>query len=291
MEGGRGSVMAISGKLRTSKLPSMSPRLAFAVDAVHRAGRSTLAHFQAGVAVDVKEDRSPVTVADRQAERMIREAIESAYPGEAILGEEEGASPGATNSGAPQRIDGDAVVSDAANRRWVVDPIDGTKSFVSGVPMYATLLSWEVGGVAELGVCYFPALELMLWGERGAGAMANGRPCRVSSRPTVEGSVLCCGGHASMAKTGRMQPFLKLAERTMATRTWCDAYGHALVAMGQVDAMIDPVIAHWDISAMSVIVEEAGGRFTNFDGVDGLFGEALSSNGLLHDELVEAFRA
>jgi len=232
-----------------------------------------LAYFQTGTAVETKADRSPVTAADRAAERLIREAIEAAYPGDSILGEEEGGA------------------AESSRDRWVVDPIDGTKSFVCGVPLYATLLSYEIAGRAELGVCYFPALDLMLSAARGEGTTANGRPCRVSERTSVDGAILGCGGHSSMAKRGRMVPFLKLAERTMATRTWCDAYGHALVAMGQIDAMVDPVVAPWDISSMSVIVEEAGGRFTNFAGENGLYLEALSSNGRLHGELVEAFRA
>jgi len=250
----------------------MTARLEFALDAVYRAGRMTLGHFQAGRAVEFKADSSPVTAADREAEQAIRRAIAEAYPGEAILGEEEGQ----TGSG---------------EDRWVLDPIDGTKSFVCGVPLFASLLSYERAGAAELGVCYFPALELMLYAERGQGAFANGRRARVSDKKSCQGAVLCCGGHSSMAQHGRMDRFLRLAEGALATRTWCDAYGHAMVAMGTADAMVDPVVKRWDISAMSVIVEEAGGKFTDFEGRAGLWPEALSSNGAIHRELVGAFRA
>lgn len=250
----------------------MTPRLAFALDAAVRAGRGTLAHFQTEAAVDLKADSSPVTIADREAEAYLRRAIGASYPGEAILGEEEG-------------------LTGVGDARWVIDPIDGTKSFISGVPMYGTLLSYEVDGIPILGVSYFPALDELVYAERGKGAFWNGRPCRVSQRGTVAGSVLSCGSHASMAKHGRTAGLAALAERTMATRTWTDAYGHALVATGRIEAMIDPVLAPWDISAMEVIVEEAGGAFTDFEGQPHPRNCAVSSNGLVHGELLRAFEA
>jgi len=253
----------------------MSPRLAFAVDAAYRAGRSTLAHFQAGVAVEKKADASPVTVADKNAERLIRTLIEAQFPGDAILGEEEG---------------GDTDALD----RWVVDPIDGTKSFISGVPLYATLVAYEQDGLPLVGACYFPALDEMFYAERGQGAFLNGRQINVSQTNAVKGGIFSCGGLKSMVNYGRWEGFTAISEEAMATRTWCDAYGHALVACGRIDGMIDPIVNRWDISAVSVIVEEAGGRFTNFKGRnpfekgnDNL--EAVSSNGLVHEEILRAF--
>lgn len=229
-----------------------------------------MAHFQTGASVDLKADASPVTIADREAESLLRRAIEASYPGDAILGEEEG-------------------LSGAGDTRWVIDPIDGTKSFISGVPLYATLLSYEVDGIPVLGVSYFPALDEIVYAERGKGAFWNGRPCRVSQRQALAGSVLSCGSHASMAKHGRAEGLAALAQRTLATRTWTDAYGHALVATGRIDAMIDPVLAPWDISAMEVIIEEAGGTFTDFEGQPHPRDCAVSSNGLIHGELMRAF--
>lgn len=247
----------------------MSPRLSFAVDAAYRGGKSTLGLFQTGAEVITKSDASPVTLADRQAESLIRKLISEQYPGEAILGEEEG---------------GDTEALD----RWVIDPIDGTKSFISGVPLFATLLSYEVDGEPSVGVCYFPALDEMLYAEKGLGAFLNGRPIHVSERETVQGSMLCCGG--SMFKTGHWQKISNVVGRALGTRTWCDAYGHALVASGRVEAMIDPIVNHWDISAVSLIVREAGGRFTDFSGREKLTSEGLSSNGRIHDELVTELR-
>lgn len=249
----------------------MSPRLAFALETVYRAGRFTLSYFNSGTNVELKEDQSPVTAADMGAERMIRDAIGREYPRDSILGEEEG-------------------LSEGVGGRWVLDPIDGTKSFVCGVPLYSTLLAYEDEEGGALGVCYFPALDEMVYAERGQGAFWNGRACRVSTRNTLKGATLCCGSHKSLAQYGRMDAMLELAGEVQATRTWCDAYGHALVATGRVEAMIDPIIAYWDIAAMAVIVRESGGRFTTLEGDEELGQSAISSNGVLHAQLLEAFR-
>lgn len=254
----------------------MNPRLQFAIDAVRRAGDSTLEHFRNRVTYDLKGDQSPVTVADQEAEQILREAISAAYQGESILGEEQGL----TGSG---------------SSRWIIDPIDGTKSFIAGVPLFATLLAYEEAGVPVLGVCYFPALNEMVFAARGEGAFFNGVRCAVSARGSVSGSILACGGPLSMIRYGRWEGFAALSSKALTSRTWSDAYGHALVATGRVDAMIDPVVSRWDLSAIRVIVEEAGGLFTDFSGGDpfvrGDFGlEAISTNGLIHSEVLEAFR-
>jgi histidinol phosphatase-like enzyme (inositol monophosphatase family) len=253
----------------------MSPRLAFAVDAAYKAGRFTLAHFQTGIEVERKSDDTPVTAADRGAERMLREAIAREFPGDHVFGEEEG---------------GDASVPN----RWVLDPIDGTKSFVAGVPLYATLVSFERDFVPQLGVAYFPALGEMVYAEVGGGTFWDGRPAKVSSRATLGHGIVCCGGHRTMAEQGRSEGFAKLVTKAMATRTWGDAYGHVLVATGRVEAMIDPLVSRWDLSAVKVIVEEAGGRFTDFQDREPLTGtnqlEAISSNGVVHAEVLGAFR-
>lgn len=246
----------------------MSPRLAFALDAVQKAGEITLQLFQTGHAVDLKEDQTPVTQADKGAERFLREAIAKAYPGDAILGEEEG---------------GNAD----AETRWVIDPIDGTRSFVAGVPLYSVLLSYEVGGEPQLGVCHFPALGETAYAEVGKGAFNNGKPIQVSKPPHSHCTV-CYGGLRRLIPNDRLTRILKATENMMAVRNWCDAYGHFLVATGRCHAMIDPVVSRWDISPLAVILREAGGRFTDFKGSDELSTEALSSNGELHPILLEA---
>lgn len=254
----------------------MSPRLAFAIDAVHRAGRSTLGLFQAGVGVDLKADRTPVTDADRNAEQLVRDMLAEAFPEDAILGEEQGGELHRPN-------------------RWIIDPIDGTKSFVSGVPLYATLLSYEENGQPIVGACYFPALHELLYAEVGGGTFWNGRPVHVSDK-NITGGVVCCGGHKSMDQYGRSDGINALAKDAMATRTWSDAYGHALVATGRAEAMLDPVVSRWDVSAMILIVREAGGRCSTFAGTDPLAPahpdggfELVSSNGIVHEDLLRYF--
>lgn len=249
----------------------MSPRLAFALETAHQAGRQTLSLFQTGAEVLIKDDATPVTQADREAEKLIRAAIQAKYPGETVLGEEQG-------------------LQGASDDRWVIDPIDGTKSFICGVPLYATLLSYEQAGEPVLGVCYFPALDEMVYAERGQGARWNGRAARVSGQSSLKGSRISSGSLASMKRYRRLDGLLSLSEDAILVRTWGDAYGHALVATGRIDMMLDPTVSRWDISAMSVIVREAGGRFTDFKGNDPLTTEAISSNGLLHAAAVEAFR-
>jgi len=248
----------------------MSPRLAFALDAAVQAGRSTLAYFQNGVVYESKEDDTPVTIADRNAERIIRERIDKVYPNDAILGEEEG-------------------ISGVGDDRWVIDPIDGTKSFVCGVPLYATLLSYERNGEPEIGVCYFPALGDLIYAEKGQGAFWNGRPAQVSKKKDFKGVVIASSGYLGLTERGLIDAFSKLVEQSLAARTWCDAYGHALVATGRVDLMIDCNVSRWDVSAMAIIVREAGGRFTDLQGNESLGDSALSTNGLLHEKLLEAF--
>jgi histidinol-phosphatase len=248
----------------------MSPRLEFALRTAHEAAKGTLRHFQQGVGYDLKPDESPVTIADKEAEAHIRREIESAFPGEKILGEEEG--------------------GDDAPDRWVIDPIDGTKSFIAGVPLYATLLSYEQDGEPILGVCVIPALDEVVFAEKGSGCFWNSKPCRVSQKQRIEDSILCCGSHHTMSHTGRLQPFLHLAQRALATRGWTDAYGHILVATGRTEAMLDPVVNHWDVSAIAVIIKEAGGSFTDFSGVERLTNEAVSCAPGIKQVLLEAFK-
>ncbi|MBI1756154.1 MAG: histidinol phosphate phosphatase [Fimbriimonas ginsengisoli] len=250
----------------------MSPRLAFALESLERAGRLTLEYFRAGTTVETKGDKTPVTIADREAEALLREAIGRAYPGETILGEEQG------------------LASGSGEGRWVIDPIDGTKSFICGVPLYANLLSYEIDDEPALAACCFPALGEMIWAERGQGSFLNERPIRVSTRTSLEGAVICTASVFGLRRRGVLEQVVALSERALATRTWCDAYGHAMVARGAADAMIDPSVARWDISAMSLIVREAGGRFTDFSGGDALGAEGLSSNGLLHESVLEVLR-
>lgn len=249
----------------------MPSRLEFATEAAWQAGRLTLAHFQQVVA-ELKADNTPVTIADREAEAHIRKLIAREFPGEGILGEEEGST------------------GDQENR-WVIDPIDGTKSFVAGVPLYATLLSYEEGGEPIVAACVLPALGDTFYAEKGNGAFWNGRRIQVDDETPLSRAILCTGSHGSLHKYGLMEGVIELTKRTMATRTWGDAYGHMLVASGRTQAMIEPIVNHWDISSVALIVREAGGSFSDLDGNDTLGVNALSCPKGLKQELLEALRA
>ncbi|MFM9873668.1 MAG: inositol monophosphatase family protein [Fimbriimonadaceae bacterium] len=256
----------------------MTPRLAKAIEIVVEAGVGTLDYFNKGVGVELKGDSSPVTAADKGAEALVRRRVAEMFPGEIVLGEEEGEFAGAGAGRASKMGSGEMILgeeegqAEAGDTRWVVDPIDGTKSFVCGVPLYATLLSYEVEGRPVLGVVYFPALDELFYAERGGGAFWNHKPIRVQEQPEMNRCVVCSGSLNSLEKYGRFEGVMNLAKPMMAHRTWSDAYGHMLVASGRVQAMLDPVVSRWDVSAVIPIVEEAGGVCMKFDGSDVLDG-------------------
>jgi histidinol-phosphatase len=240
----------------------MGPDLALALELADTADAVSLSRFRTGLVFETKPDLSPVTEADRIAEAEIRARLARERPRDAVLGEEEGRS-------------GDAP------RRWIVDPIDGTRNYARGVPVWATLVALEEEGTVRLGVVSAPALGRRWWAERGEGALANGERIAVSSVARVEDAVL------SFAY-GNDPP--ELARRAWQVRGFGDFWAHMLVAEGAVDGAVDATgIAEWDLAAVQVIVEEAGGRFSDFSGtsrIDG--GTAVSSNGLLHAELLGA---
>lgn len=241
-----------------------------AVTLARDAGRLTLEWFRSPeLAVDDKQDGSPVTAADRAAERFVRERLAAAYPHDSIVGEEEADFEGSTG------------------RRWIVDPIDGTKAFTHGVPLYSTLLAFEDEHGPALGVIELPALGETIYAGRGLGCFCNGEPAHVSDRDRVRGSYLTTSGFDYWAE----EALAAVRASGLFMRTWGDGYGYALVATGRVEAMVDPVAAAWDVAAMPVIIGEAGGRFTDFTGatrIDG--GSGLATNGRLHDEVLELVR-
>ncbi|CAN5588777.1 histidinol-phosphatase [soil metagenome] len=236
-----------------------------------RAGASTLQHFRAtDLVIDRKGDGTPVTVADRGAERLVRAELAARYPADAVAGEEEDDTPG------------------TSGRRWIVDPIDGTKAFTHGVPLYSTLLAVDDEHGPAVGVIDLPALGETVWAGRGLGAWCNDAPARVSERSTMKGSYLTTSavGHWS-------RPALLAAlDAELQVRTWGDGFGYALVATGRVEAMVDPVAALWDVAPMPVILAEAGGRFSDLAGRPGAAGgSGLATNGVLHDEVLAVLAA
>ncbi len=238
------------------------------------AGELTLDHFGGILTAERKDDGTPVTAADRAAELLIRKTIAGRFPGHGIMGEEFGES----NPGA--RV------------RWIVDPIDGTRSFMRGVPLYGVLIGIEIDQAPAVGVAHFPALRETVSAALGLGCHWNGRPARVSGTESVAQATVLTTALEGAARPPRDTGFARLAGRAALARTWGDCYGHALVATGRADAMVDPVLASWDAAPLLTIVTEAGGRFTDVTGratVHG--GSGVSTNGILHDEVLATLAA
>ncbi len=251
----------------TLLLPATDDLLQFALDAAWQAGRVTLGYFQTGVKAQKKADNTPLTIADQLAEQKLREVIAARFPEHAIVGEEYG------------RSESDSPYT------WVIDPIDGTKSFVSGVPIYANLLALLDGEKAVLGIINLPALNEVIYAVRGGGCYWNGRRCHVSQTSDLREAVLLTSGlnyfHSKQAAWDR------LLKATYIQRTWGDAYGYALIATGRADVMVDPGMALWDAAPLQVILEEAGGTFTDWQGTATIHnGESVATNGLLYSQVM-----
>ncbi len=241
--------------------------LDFALEATWQAGRSTLGLFQAGTAVERKADNTPVTEADRGAERLLRGLIERAYPEDGVIGEEYGSSGG------------------SSGRTWIIDPIDGTKSFIHGVPIYGCLLALAEGDRALVGVAHFPALNETVYAARGLGCFWNGRRAHVSAEASLSEATLLM---SEVAGYGDNQAALEaLIQSTRLQRTWGDSYGYALVATGRAEIMVDPAMHIWDNGPFDVILPEAGGTFTDWSGRAGVFApDAVGTNGALFDAVM-----
>jgi histidinol phosphatase-like enzyme (inositol monophosphatase family) len=247
--------------------------LDFAVDIAREAGKITWRHYQGSFVAERKADNSFVTIADREAEAYLRTRITEAFPDDAILGEEEGEQSG------------------SSNRRWILDPIDGTYSFVHGVPLYGVLIGLELDGEPVLGVVNLPALGELIYAARGLGCFWNGEVARVSVTSALDQALLLCTdfGVCEQYGFGLVVDFLQ--RQVHARRTWGDAYGHVLVATGRADIMLDPVMNVWDCAPLLPILEEAGGTFTDWNGRRTIHGgNAISTNGLLFDRVMETVR-
>lgn len=249
-------------------------RMDFAAEIAWQAGRITLRYFQTGVEPEWKADESPVTVADRKAEKKIRAAIEKVFPEDGIVGEEFGEKPGRSGN------------------RWLIDPIDGTKSFVQGVPLYGVLVAMEGPEEVEVGAVYLPALDEMICAARGEGCWWNGRRAGVSAVHSLEDACLCFTSWTSFAAQGRSAPWNRLADRARLVRGWGDCYGHILVATGRAEGCFDPIMNSWDCGPLLPILEEAGGTFTDWEGTRTIHGvDAFSTNGHLFPAIMEELRS
>jgi histidinol-phosphatase len=256
--------------------------LTLALSLADLADAHTMLRFGASdLAVESKPDLTPVSDADRAAEELIRAEIGRQRPDDAVVGEEFGAA------------------GHGASRRWVIDPIDGTKNFVRNVPVWATLIGLQAAGKTVVGVVSAPALGRRWWASAGGGAWtastlpsyaaSEPRRCVVSKVATVENASLSYSSLFGWEAGGRLPALLALLRRAWRTRGYGDFYSYMLVAEGAVDAAFEPEVSLWDLAALTVIVEEAGGRFSDLSGVDRADGgSAVGSNGLLHGDVIAA---
>ncbi len=246
--------------------------LDFALDAAYQAGRLTTRYFQTGIDFERKKDNSPVTVADKEAEKLIRGLLERYYPDYGIIGEEFGR------------------VESKNGLNWTVDPIDGTKSFICGVPFYGNLLALlDENERSIVGVINLPALNEVVYAARGAGAYWNGRRVQTSKVASLSDAVMLASDMIGYG--ARESKYQTLLNSTFIQRTWGDSYGYTLVATGRADFIVDPVMNVWDSGPLQVIVEEAGGTFTDWNGRSNVYArDIIATNGALFDPIMAITR-
>lgn len=234
--------------------------LQLAVEMAEQAGQLTLSYFsRKSLQVFTKRDASPVTEADRKAEELIRSAIASRNPEDGVLGEEFEERPSGNN------------------RRWIIDPIDGTKAFIHGVPLYGVMIALEIDGTVNLGVVHFPALGELYYAEKGGGAFFNGSPIAVSSISDLKDATVLYTEKEYLLDTLSQHPVDQLRHKAGLVRGWGDCYGHMLVASGRAEVSVDKIMSPWDCAALIPIVTEAGGCCFDYRGKTTISGEGLVS--------------
>lgn len=259
-----------------AELPS---RLDFALAAAAEASVLILSYYQrSDLVVESKRDTSPVTEADRGAEQLIRRRLAEAYPDDAILGEEFGEQPG------------------SSGYRWILDPVDGTKAFIHGVPLFGTLIGMEYEGECILGVCRIPPLREVVYAAQGLGAWWQlgdepPRRARVSAVKALKDATFCTTDLNGYQAVGQEAAYHRCLEAVNLARGWGDCYGYALVATGRADVMVDPRMNPWDCAALIPILEEAGGHFLDWTGQSTIHGgNGIGVNAALKDEILKLIR-
>jgi myo-inositol-1(or 4)-monophosphatase len=249
---------------------SLRSLMDFAAATAHTAGRMTLGYYGTGVRADLKSDDSPVTIADRLSEEFIRREIEARYPAHAILGEEFGVKETA-----------------GASHRWLIDPIDGTRSFIRGVPLYGVLLGLEIDGVPAVGAAYYPATDELLVAATGEGCYWNGKPARVSAVSELSRAYISCSDFGNFEVYGGFDAWMRLVRKSYARVGWTDAFGYLLVATGRLEVMVDPIVNPWDCGPFVPILQEAGGYFGDWKGnATNYGGQGLATNAALRDRVL-----
>ncbi|MFY8202297.1 MAG: histidinol-phosphatase [Pirellula staleyi] len=274
-------------ELPPSLLNALNGRVAFALALATAASRETLKYFRTSeFQVERKSDRSPVTLADKQAEQLVRKMVSESYPMDAILGEEFG------------RVEGESEFE------WIIDPIDGTKSFISGVPLYSTLVGMTVLGKPHIGVISIPALGELVIASNGLGAWYGQSVSQSSDSKKVElaqtfvskqsqlsDGLFVTSQADNFSRRSALSAYHELESAAYVTRSWGDGYDYLLVATGRAEVMVDPIVNPWDVAAVAPVIQEAGGTFSSWSGqFDIRAGHCLASNGLIHEQVLEKLR-
>jgi len=250
----------------------MHPTVAAAVEAARAAGEIAMKYYRGGFQVTIKPDKTPVTQADQEAEKAIRAILARATPECGFLGEEFGQE-GSTR------------------KRWIIDPIDGTKNFVRHIPFWAVLIALEEDGQVTTGVVHNPATGELFWARRGEGAWANGERMHVSTCPVLTDAFLIHSSLNILRAAGFWAGFERLVDATSRQRGFGDYFGYCLVAEGKAEIYAEADLKAWDVAPMKILVEEAGGKLTDFAGKPDIYtGSVLATNGLLHDEALRLLR-
>lgn len=243
-----------------------------AIEIARIGGEHTLKYFKKDINIISKEDDSPVTIADRETEQVMRREIQNRFPDHGIIGEEYGQT------------------NEESNITWVLDPIDGTKSFIHGVPFYTTLIGVLIDDEPVVGIINAPALDELCAAGIGLGATLNGEPCRVSETKDLNEATFLMTEIDRFRLMGQQELFQELLDRTKLHRTWGDAYGHMMVATGRADLMYDPELNIWDAAALLPVVKESGGFFSDVNGKQTIHsGNGYSTNELLYPQLKKIF--
>ena len=252
-----------------------SAQLEAAISAAKAAGDVILPFFRSDLHIEIKADQSPVTEADRAAEQVIVETLQQSFPDYGVLGEEFGAQSG------------------TADARWIIDPIDGTKNFIRGIPYFATLIGLEEAGEITAGVVYAPAEQALFYAAKGEGAFTQGQDrLHVSSIADLAQATLVHGGLDILRQHGHWEGFTRLVDATARQRGFGDYFAHTFVFRGQAEVMVEAGVSPWDLAPLKIIVEEAGGQFSDFTGAPTIYGgNAVVSNGRVHDAVIDLLGA
>ncbi|MCA9149595.1 MAG: histidinol-phosphatase [Planctomycetales bacterium] len=258
--------------------PEIQSRLDHAVAIARRAGQLVMSYAKQAVAVERKSDDSPVTVADREAEKQLRAEIERAFPDDSIVGEEHPPKEGTSRF------------------RWILDPIDGTKTFIAGVPLFGTLVAVQRNEESVIGVIEIPAIDERVYAAIGGGAYwqigdASPQRTQVASCERLADALYVTTDVQSFAQRGAQAVHQQLADATWYSRTWGDCYGYFLVATGRATVMVDPLMNLWDAAALLPVITEAGGTFTDWSGAPRVdSGDSVATNGKVAEEVLQITR-